>query len=402
MTGTRSRLKIGLFLGLLALLFVHQRARLVPRMGLAGEEVPVELARLTPQSWWSGRFQESWDRWVSRRLQLRGWLVRLDNQVGMTLFRQPPTSGTLILLGRDGTLFEKAYVDEYNRPHRLAPERVAEMVARARRLDELLRQRGSRLIVALAPGKAEMYPELLPPAHVVAGRERRRSMYQQVAQPLRRSGVALLDVPAILRRERRLGTTPLYAKGGTHWNHYANALLAGRLLALLEREQPGRFVQLAVGGSRTDGTIWATDNDLGELLNLFWPQPWPGPQTHPVFERSGGGVRPRLLFAGDSFALQFLNFMTAERLIEPGESIDYFRRRIRFPGRIVAPLERGGFDAARELAGTDAVVLVMSDCNIGDFGFGFVEAAIRGLEQAPPPASGPAVATPSQSAIPKP
>ncbi|HEY6001036.1 MAG TPA: hypothetical protein VI078_17265 [bacterium] len=385
MVGARSRLKIGLFLGLLGLLFVHQRARLVPRMGLAGEEVPVQLAPLTPRSWWSGQFQESWDRWVSRRLRLRGWLVRLDNQVGMTLFGQPPTNGTLIVLGRDGTLLEKAYVDEYNRPRHLTPEHVAEMAARARRLDELLRGRGSRLIVVLAPGKAEMYPELLPPRLVVPGRQRRRSMYQQVAPALRRSGVALLDVPVILRRERKRDGTPLYAKGGTHWNHYANALLAGRLLALLEREEPGRFVQLAVSGSRTDGTVWATDNDLGELLNLFWPNPWPGPQTHPVFERrQEGGARPRLRFTGDSFALQFLNFMTAERLIEPGESLDYFRRRIRFPGPIVEPLERGSFDAARELAGTDAVVLVMSDCNIGHFGFGFVEAAIAGLERAAP------------------
>jgi hypothetical protein len=390
MVDARSRLRIGAFLGLLLLLFVHQRARLLPRLPLAGEELPVELVRLTPQAWWSGKFQSAYERWLPRRLRLRGWLVRLDNQVGMTLFGQPPTSGTLILLGRDRTLFEKAYVDEYNRPQRLAPERIAEMVGRAKRLDELLRERGSRLIVVLAPGKAEIYPELLPPRHVVAGRERRRSMYQQLAPQLRRSGIALVDGHAFLQRQRQLSATPLYAKGGTHWNHYANALLAAGLLGLLEREQPGRFVQIAVTGSRTDGTVWATDNDLGELLNLFWPQPWPGPQIHPLFERRPeGGVRPRLLFAGDSFALQFLNFMTAEGLIEPGESIDYFKRRIRFPGRVIAPLDAAGFEAARELAGKDAVVLVMSDCTIGDFGFGFVEAAIRGLERAAPSAATP-------------
>jgi hypothetical protein len=287
------------------------------------------------------------------------------------------------VLGREGVLFEKAYVDEYNRPQTLPPQRVAAMVASLVRLDGLLRGRGSRLVVVIAPSKAELYPELLPPRHVVPGRERRRSVYQQLAPGLRRSGIALIDGYRVLRRERTRGDTPVYARGGTHWNHYANAVLAGSLLGVLERELPGRFVQIRVTGSRTDSSVWATDDDLGALLNLLWPRPWPGPQTHPVIERSATGrVRPRLLFVGDSFSLQFLNFMTAEGLMEPGESLYYFKRRIRYPGGTAEPLDRDGFDPPREFAGKDAVVLVMNDQHVGELGFGFVDAAIRGLEQA--------------------
>jgi hypothetical protein len=207
-------------------------------------------------------------------------------------------------------------------------------------------------------------------------------MYQRLAPALRRSDVALIDGFDVLRLERGRGDTPVFAKGGTHWNHYANAVLAAGLLGVLEREEPGRFVRIAVTGSRTDHTVWATDNDLGELLNLFWPRPWPGPQTHPVFERlEGERRRPRLLFTGDSFSLQFLSFMTEEGLMEPGESIYYFNRRVRYPGGGIEPLDRKAFDPLREVDGKDAVVLVMSDQNLGELGFGFVEAAIRGLEQ---------------------
>jgi hypothetical protein len=231
----------------------------------------------------------------------------------------------------------------------------------------------------------------------VPGRERRQSMYERLVPELRSSGVALVDGFSVLRRERGRGETPLYAKGGTHWNHYANALLAGSLLAQLEREVPGRFVQITVTASRTDGVVWRTDNDLGALLNLFWPNPWPGPQIHPVFERRDTGRElPRLVFAGDSFSLQFLDFMTEEKLMEPGESIYYFNRRIRYPGGTSEPLDREDFDAPREIAGKDAVVLVMSDQNLGELGFGFIEASIRGLEQDDPAAA----AEPSQPRIP--
>lgn len=385
MVDARSRLRIGAFLGLLALLFVHQRAQLLPRLPLAGEETQVELAPLTLQGWWSGKFQSAYERWLPRRLRLRGWLVRLDNQVGMTLFRQPPASGTPIVLGRGGMLFEKAYVDEYNRPRRTTPQGVEKVVGSLERLDALLRRRGSRLVVVIAPGKPEVYPELLPPRHVVPGREQRRSRYQALAPALRRTEVALVDGVAILRRERERGDTPVFARGGTHWNHYANGVLASRLLAALERELPGRFVQLRVTGSCTDATVWGADDDLGSLLNLFWPRPWPGPQTHPVLERVAEGRRPpRLLFTGDSFSLQFLTFMTEERLMEPGESLYYFNRWIRHPGGGSEPFDRKSFDAPREIEGMDAVVLVTSDQNAGELGFGFVEAAIRGLEQDEP------------------
>lgn len=135
---------------------------------------------------------------------------------------------------------------------------------------------------------------------------------------------------------------------------------------------------MARGPTRQSGA----DDDLGSLLNLFWPRPWPGPQTHPVFERVADGRRPpRLLFTGDSFSLQFLTFMTEEGLMEPGESLYYFKRRIQHPGGGSEPFDRKTFDAPREIEGMDAVVLVTSDQNVGELGFGFVEAAIRSLER---------------------
>jgi hypothetical protein len=280
-------------------------------------------------------------------------------------------------------IFEKAHVDEYNRPQAPPAARVAAFAQNLRRLDGLLALRGVPLIVVIAPSKAEVYPEALPPRWVLPGRDRRRSTYELLAPELEAAGITLVDGHRLFLEQRSRSGAMLFARGGTHWNHYGAALIAERLLAALDRRAPGRFVQLEVKGARVDGEVWATDDDLGALLNVWWPRPWPGPQTHPVVERrTGGRVPPRLLFVGDSFTLACMEYLTGEGLMAPGESLYYFNRRIRVPGGASTPLERRSFDVRAEIEGLDAVVLVMSEYFLNKGGFGFVEAAIGGLEAA--------------------
>jgi len=120
---------------------------------------------------------------------------------------------------------------------------------------------------------------------VLPARQRGRSTYELLLPELEAAGVTLVDGHRIFLAERERGDTLLFARGGTHWNHYGTAIIAEHLLAALDRRAPGRFVQLDVTDSRVDDKVWSTDDDLGALLNVWWPRPWPGPQTHPVLER---------------------------------------------------------------------------------------------------------------------
>jgi len=381
MVSRAARIRIGAFLALLLLNLAPVRLPLLPSGPLAGVEKDVPRAPLTPDSWWSGRFQQDFDRWFARRLPGRPHLVRTDNQISLSLFGQAPSGGTRLLLGLGGTIIEQAQLDQYNWPRRTDPARLAAFAQDLRRLQGLLERRGQQLVVVIAPTKVEIYPELNPPGFVVPGRAGRRSTYDELVPLLDAAGVTLVDGHRILLEERARGDVPVFPRGGTHWNHYGGALVASSLLAALDRGAPGRFVQLDVKGARTDRVVWATDDDLGQLLNVWWPRPWPGPQTHPVLEtRSQGRVRPRLLFAGDSFTLALLDFMTGEGLIDAGESIFYFNRRARYPGGGITPLDRSRFDVMREFQGLDAVVLVSSEHWLHTQIFGFVAAALKSLE----------------------
>lgn len=380
-----ARLRIGLFLALLVVPLLPPAARVPGWAPLAGVEQELTREALTARSWWSGAFQKSFESWFSRRLPLRAHLVRTDNQVNLSLFGLVRTGGTSISIGRENWLFEDAYVKRYNRPSRTDPAAIEENVGDLRRLRDLLEGRGVALVVVIAPSKAEIYPEYLAPG-VAKGRSPRPSPYELMAPRLRESGLDLVDGHRLFLEERARDGALLFARGGTHWNHYGASLVVGRILAALERRRPGRFVQLDRRGARVDEETWGTDNDLGELLNIWHTRPFRGPQTHPVLERADDGRSlPRLLFIGDSFSLTLMKIMEEERLMRPSDTLYYFKRRLRSPGPDSSPLDGARFDAARELAGIDAVVIVTNETLLPRIGFGFVSAALEDLAGAPAP-----------------
>jgi hypothetical protein len=380
-----ARVRVGVFLALLLVPLLPPAAGLPEWAPLAGVEQEIGREALTARSWWSGAFQQSFEAWFARRLPLRAHLVRTDNQANLSLFGRVRTGGTAISIGRENWLYEQVYVRPYNRPARTDPAGVEENVGALRRLRDLLERRGVALVLVIAPSKAEIYPEYLTP-ELTRGRIARRSPYELMAPRLAAAGLDLVDGHRLFLEERARGGALLFARGGTHWNHYGASLVVGRILAALERRRPGRFVQLQLRGARVDDEVWSTDNDLGELLNVWHRAPFRGPQTHPVLERAAAGRElPRLLFVGDSFSLTLATIMEEERLARPSDVLYYFKRRLRYPGPASAPLAGARFDAAREVAGLDAVVIVTSETTLPRVGFGFVPAAVAGLAAAGDP-----------------
>ena len=377
------RLRIGLFLGALLLPLLQSLRPFLPAPIIAGVEEAAPRPPLRWSTWWSGAFQEAFERWFAQGFGLRSYLVRTDNQLNLTLFGTVRTGGTPILRGRENWLFEKSYVDKYNSAERLGPRALGHTIADLQRLNDLLAARGIALVTVIAPSKAEIYPDYLRPEQVVPGRERRQSIYDQLAPALARSGLDLVDGHRLFREARTSRPALLFPRGGTHWNHYGAALAAERILEALDRRRPGRFVTTEVRDSRVDESIWTTDADLAWLLNVWYWRPFVGPQTHPVLARREEGRRPaRLLFVGDSFSLPLMNLMTQERLMDPGDGLFYFQRRLHYPGQISSPLDRKAFDAERELRGLDAVVLVTNEYWLPQIGFGFAAAVIASLEKA--------------------
>lgn len=366
----------------LALPLVQQATRLPLDCPLAGVEPSAARPAVGFSAWWNGTLQAEFDAWLNRHIGFRGLLVRTANQINFTLYGELPShGGTQMLMGRDGMLFEKPYVDAYNADGKKHRGNFPLISASTRRLQDRLARDGIAFLLVIAPSKAEIYPEFLPAEADVAGRPARRSNYQHFVEFLRRDGVNLVDAHELfLRWKAEPGTPRLFADGGTHWNEYGAARVVEEIVRRL-RELTGKDLPaVKIAGAVVNRTIVGEDNDLGELANLWSGRQLAGPQVHPVVETQAGGYLPDVLFVGDSFGTTLTGFMDRHRLYRRRDTLHYYGRRFSYPVETDCPLDKAQFDLLAELRGRDAVVIEVAEYWLPRVGFGFVRDALNAYD----------------------
>ena len=366
----------------LALPLFQMATGVPPDYTLQGVETTVVRPAVTLDGWWSGTLQAEFDTWLNQRIGLRGFLVRTANQFNYTLFGELPVRrGTQVLMGREGFLFEKVYVDAYNQSGPRAEAELREVSAATRRLQDRLARDGIAFLLVIAPSKAEIYSEHLPPAADVAGRPARQSHYQKLVPFLRDDGVHLVDAHDLFRQWKQAPGAPLlFGKGGTHWNENGAARIVEQILDRLRILTGKDLPAVRVTGAVTNRTIVGSDNDLAELLNLWSGRPLAGPQIHPVAEVHAGTCLPDLLFIGDSFVFTLTNFMDRLGLYRKRDTYYYYNRHYFYPEAPNLPLDKRQLDLLEQVRGRDAIVIEVGEYWLPRIGFGFVRDLLRAYD----------------------
>jgi hypothetical protein len=372
---------ICLFLLLLGLPLTQTAFRWLPEAPLAGVEKVPPVPEFRPGAWWDGSLQDRFDPWFNAKVGLRGWMVRTFNQIQYSVFGRFAGSGTKVVQGRGGVLFEKVYVDSFRSPRKRKEKDLRDVCSGVRELQDRLAARGVAFLLVIAPSKAEILPEFLPEGIDVAGRAGKRSARDDMAALLDEYGIHHLDMHEAFKAWKAEGAPALFPNGGTHWNHYAAARVAGLTLGALREQGRKPMPELRVTGSVTNGVVWGADNDLGDLLNLWTSRKFAGPQIHPVLEKTASDPLPDILFIGDSFVLTLTKVMDDEGLYRKRDTFYYFNRRFAYPGNREESLDQGNVDVAAELAGRDAVVIEINEYWLPRIGFGFVKAALKALKK---------------------
>ncbi len=370
---------VGLFVVLLWLPISQTAFHWLPEASLAGVEKTPPTPVFRPSAWWDGALQDRFDPWFNAKVGLRGWMVRTYNQVNYSVFGKFAASGTKVIQGREGVLFEKVYVDAFRDPRKRTEKDLRDVCGGVRELQDRLKERGVAFLLVVAPSKAEILPEYLPAGIDVAGRAGKRSARDDLAALLDEYGIHHLDMNETFKEWKAAGAPPLFAKGGTHWNHYAAARVVGMILDALREQGKRSMPVLKVTGAVTNSVVWGADNDLGDLLNLWTSPQFAGPQIHPVLEKAVSDPLPDILFIGDSFVLTLTRVMDDEGLYRKRDTFYYFNRRYAYPGKVEEPIDKAKFDLAAELEGRDAVVIEINEYWLPRIGFGFVKAGLKAL-----------------------
>jgi hypothetical protein len=326
----------------------------------------------------SGTYQPRLEAYVEENLGFRSWLLRLRNQLVYSLFNQ--TTIPTVVAGKDDVLFQPISIDVYLGMG-YAPAEMDQKVRWLRTVQDSLRAHGTQFLLVLAPGKARIMPEMLPDRYATL--PRKPSNYDAVAQATRKYGVNVLDAAALLTRWQDTTRYPLFPRGGTHWSGYATALVADTMFRqveqLTQRDLPD-FASRGLTVVTNPDSIRFTDDDIQKILNRLWEVD-PYPMAYPKVQFAADSAAKKKINAlviGDSFAQSFYNFYPYyQRLFTPAARYWAGNEYVFWPENAPGSHTVKDLDLKQELKGRDIVIIICTEQNLGQLGFGFINSAYR-------------------------
>lgn len=284
----------------------------LPEMRIHGSERPAPLEPPALKAMWTGKFQKAFEKWWTRHFGSRSTLLVLKNTIYDALnggMFHAGYSGN-VLQGRDGVLFEKTYVHLLFSPANTPAMRatIKDNVAALAALRDALARLDVPLVLIMAPSKAEVRKDALPPIwrFLAAHREMPDplALYTLYAQSCEAHGILYVNSPFVLRRAGLLRDA--FPDQGTHWSMYAAGLAWRNATHLLHSQ---RLEHFPVADLRAPGLTTATlfqERDIANLLNVY-PRYARGRLKYAVAEYGPlpPGQPPLAgLSLGDSFAWQ--------------------------------------------------------------------------------------------------
>ena len=183
-------------------------------------------------------YPRKFNAWYGDTFGTRDWLLRLHGILAWYVFEVSPTPA--LVLGKGGTVDLTWWdtIPVYRGVDPFSPQELEGWRALLEYRRDWLAQRGIDYMFALAPIKAEVYPEGMPARFDRVGPPRREELVRYMAE---RSTVEVVDLTQALIEERRHdggGDDITYYRLGVHWNDRGILAGYGELIRRLQSRWP--------------------------------------------------------------------------------------------------------------------------------------------------------------------
>ena len=325
----------------------------------------------------TGKFQDDADRLIRQDIGLSNYWVRLHNEINFRAFRYSNTEK--LVLGKNDCFFEEIYITEYLGHNYIGEYFIRKKVANLKRLQELLeKQYNKHLILVFEPGKASFSPEAIPDRY--RPEQKGTSNYEGFTRECNRQGVGYLDLNRYFVEQKPLHPHKLYSKYGVHWSSYGLWLAADTLTGFLERTCGIDLPDCLVLGDSNSTRNKDLDFDLEPPMNLLCELPHET-MNFPIRTfryDSTRHARPRAFTIADSYYWSIWNSGIAQNLFSDN-TFWYYNRTV-YPD-IWDPIVWADKSKLKEtIERNDIILLMITEANLYDFGWGFVEEALAVLD----------------------
>lgn len=402
------RIYLIITLGLIAFVDIQMIAGPIRDKRLFGVLLASKKTPLSPSSLVDGSFQGFTDRWITENMGFRGYFIRLDNQLNYWFFKEVSTKySTKIALCKNDQLFEKAYIDSFNRLDLVDTAKLEKRVENIRHLQNLLKKRNIHFLFIITPSKAAIFPEHIPDGYIMRSRIGLTSNYENILPLLKKHGINYLDGHSFFVDLKNKSSYDLYPNTGIHWNFYSSYLFTSEMIRKLKMNSGLNLPEIACEKITMQSFPVSPDDDMLKLSNLMYPKrlykEYPYPTTS---VNSGDGYfLPSILFEGGSFINSLIYFIVRHQCYRECEYLFYYNEIHRFKrndenevcrerlysgernsleklGNRISIYNKTRSNLRDTILSKDIIILEANEQALSNIGSGFVEDAIAALEPA--------------------
>lgn len=364
-----------LFAGVMLLLGISRlqsKLHIFKEEPLAGSITAEPKPVLSWKNWFDESFQIQYDKEYNQNFGLRNTVVRINCQVGYSLFSTVKASS--VIVGEDGYLFEDNYILAATGKDFVGNKKIISDAEKLKKVQDTLQKLNKHLVVIFAPGKASFFPEYIP-----KNRQRKGNFptnYGSYAKALKERNIHVIDFKKYFESKKATTPYPLYGKCGIHWSKYGEFLAADSINRYIHQVvgRPGSRLILERVKKETKNSD--DDYDIGKGMNLLFRLDT-YPMGYPVFKIEPKAVKtnPKTLFVSDSFYWGMFGQSFSIHLFGNGD-FWYYNEQI-YQGAPYQDFPVKSVDLKARLESHEVIVILSTDANLNRFSFGFIDAVYQ-------------------------
>lgn len=328
------------------------------------------LPTFTWREWLAGNFQEASGKYIEEHIGFRSTFIRVRNQVDFSFFKKSNAVTTIV--GKDNYLFSDRYIYSALGNNFVGEEKIKMNVQKARLLQDELKKKNIDIVYVIAPGKGFYYPEYIP--EEFKKNKADKTNYEYFVKFMKEQKINFVDFNQYFMDQKSKSAYCLYPKTGIHWSCYGGTLAGDSVVRYIEKLRNIDMPDIIFDSLEISSESRSTDNDILQSLNLFFDVPNPPlVYVNLKFENANEKQKPDVLTIGDSFYWNIFNQNIPHNLFKTSEFWYYSRQAFTVDCWNHVPVE--SFNFREKVLTRDVIVIIQSESNLDDFGFGFIDRA---------------------------
>lgn len=318
----------------------------------------------------SGKYQNELDQYLNDNNGFNHFLIRLNNQLDFTLFREIHADG--VVAGNGGHLFEYDYIRSYAGLDFIGEALIDYKIRRLKFLQTYLKDSlDIDLVFVIEPGKASTLSELIP-AHYLRDRKPENN-YSVIKKKAGEYELNYIDLLSWYRSLRESAPYPLYAQYGTHWSLYGMSLAADSLLHWIEDTRGIELRDVNADSVVLEQYARKPDYDMGAAMNLMFRLKDRVPLAYPLFRfesDSSNKEYPHVLVVGDSYYWNIFNAKIPAEVFA-NQAYWYFGKLV-YPDYYSQETFVDDIDVKKEVEKQDVILLMTTERFLYKFDWRFI------------------------------